>query len=53
MNIKMAINSQLSTIKYKKQTKQISRTETEYMKIIWMVTSWEGEGQEGGKRSSD
>ena len=29
MNIKMAINSQLSTIESKKQTKQISRTETE------------------------
>ena len=29
MNIKMAINSQLSTIESKKQTKQTSRTETE------------------------
>ena len=28
MNIKMAINSQLSTMESKKQTKQISRTET-------------------------
>ena len=33
MNIKMAINSQLSTIKSKKQTKQTSRTETESQ--IW------------------
>ena len=29
MNIKMAINSQLSRIESKKQTKQINRTETE------------------------
>ena len=29
MNIKMAINSQLSRIESKKQTKQIKRTETE------------------------
>ena len=33
MNIKMAINSQLSTIESKKQTKQTSRTETESQ--IW------------------
>ena len=29
MNIKMAINSQLSTTESKKQTKQTNRTETE------------------------
>ena len=29
MNIKMAIDSQLSTIESKKQTKQTSRTDTE------------------------
>ena len=29
MNIKMAINSQLSATESKKQTKQISRTETQ------------------------
>ena len=28
MNVKMAINSQLSTIEFKKQTEQTSRTET-------------------------
>ena len=40
MNIKMAINSQLSTIESKKQTKQTSRTETESdMAIIWTVIS--------------
>ena len=33
MNIKMAINSQLSTIESKKQTKQISRTGIESQ--IW------------------
>ena len=48
MNIKMAINSQLSTIESKKQTKQTSRTEREIidMEIIWRVISWEGEGGE-------
>ena len=30
MNIQMAINSQLSTIESKKQTKQTSRTETSH-----------------------
>ena len=33
MNIKIVINSQLSTIKTKKQIKQTSRTETE--SYIW------------------
>ena len=32
MNIKMAVNSQLSPIESKKQTKQTSRTETESQK---------------------
>ena len=32
MNIKMAINSQLSTIESKKQTKQTTRTVTESQK---------------------
>ena len=32
MNIKMSINSQLSTTESKKQTKEINRTETEFKK---------------------
>ena len=51
MNIKMAINSQLSTIESKKQTKQTNRRETESQ--IWR--SFEGlsvgreNGEDGGK----
>ena len=48
--MKMAKNTNLSTIESKKQTKQTSRTETESdMKIIWKVTSWEegGDGEKG------
>ena len=50
MNIKMAIHSQLSTIKSKKQTKQKSRTETE--SEIWRSfggLSAVGEVEIGGK----
>ena len=38
MNIKMAINSQLSTIECKKQTKQTSRKGTE--SEIWGTLGW-------------
>ena len=38
MNIKMTINSQLSTIESKKQTKQTSRTETESQ--TWRTLGW-------------
>ena len=45
MNIKMAINSQLSTTESKKQTKQTSRTETEsFIQRSWRVIRGEGEG---------
>ena len=50
MNIKMAINSQLSMTESKKQTKQTSRTGTESW--IWRslrVNSWEGKRAIGGK----
>ena len=48
MNIKMAINSQLSTIECKKQTKQTSRTGTDSdMEIIWRVISWKGKEEKG------
>ena len=51
MNIKLAINSQLSTIESKKQTKQTSRTGTESW--IWRsfgeVTVGSGEGENGEK----
>ena len=55
MNIKMAINSQLSTIESKKQTKQTSRTGTEsqILEIIWRVISWEGKRRECRKRCRD
>ena len=50
----MAINSQLSTIKSKKQTMQTSRTERKSnMEIICRVIIWEGEGGEVGKRCRD
>ena len=50
MNIKIAINSQLSTIESKKQyvNKQNSNRIIE-MEIIWRVTSWEWEGGQWGK----
>ena len=38
MNIKMAINSKLSTNESKKQTKQTSRTKTESQ--IWRTLEW-------------
>ena len=54
MNIKMAINSQLSTIESKQEAKQTSRTKTIIdMEIIWKVISWDGEGREGGQRCRD
>ena len=50
MNIKMAVNSQLPTIESEKQTKQTSRPETDMdMEIIWMISSWEGEGRGRGE----
>ena len=48
MNIKMAINSQLSKIESKKQTKQTSRTETE----SWMWRSYGGLSVGRGKREN-
>ena len=53
MNIKMAINSQLSTIESKKQTKKkLNSTRNRFMEmeIIWRVISWEGDGGEWRKR---
>ena len=47
MNIKMAINSQLSTIESKKQTKQTSRTERESQ--IWRSSGELSVGREKGK----
>ena len=51
MNITMAINSQISAIESKKQTKQTSRTETESQ--IWRSFGWlpvvRGNGENGGK----
>ena len=51
MNIKMAINSQQSTIESIKQAKQTSRTETESQ--VWSSFGWlpigRGKGENGGK----
>ena len=51
MNIKMAINSQLSTIESKKQTEQTSKIET--VSQIWRSFGWlpagRGKGGTGGK----
>ena len=51
MNIKMAINSQLSIIESKKQTKPTSRTGTESQ--IWRsfggLSVGRGQGENGGK----
>ena len=51
MNIKMAINSQLSRIESKKQTKQTSRTgtESEIWKSFGGLSAWRGNGENGGK----
>ena len=46
--MKMAINSQLSTIESKKQTKQTSRTETESQ--IWRTLGWWPVGGAGLER---
>ena len=43
MNIKMSINSQLSTTESKKQTKRTSRTETESQ--IWRTLGWQPVGR--------
>ena len=48
MNIKMAINSQLSSIEFKKQTDQTSRTETEsqtWRSFGWLFGRGQGEIQ--------
>ena len=51
MNIKVTMNSQLSTIESKKQTKQVSRTETDSQ--IWRsfggLSVARGRGRKGGK----
>ena len=52
MNVKMVINSQLSTTESRKQTKQTSRTETEskygdHLKLG--EGSWRGKVENGGK----
>ena len=51
MNIKMAVNSYLSTIEPKKQPEQTSRKETELQ--IWRSLGWlpigRGKGENGGK----
>ena len=47
MSIKMAINSQLSTIESKRQTKQASKHNTNRIintDIIWRVIIWKGGG---------
>ena len=56
MNIKMAINSQLSTIESKRQTKQASKHNTNRIintDIIWRVISGEKGGGEMGKWCRD
>ena len=54
MNIKMTTNSQLLTTESKKNTKQTSKTNRVIdMEIIWRVISWEGYGEEWGKRCRD
>ena len=51
MNIKMATNSQLSTIESKKQTSnKQNRNRIIDMEIIWRVISWEAKGEEWGER---
>ena len=50
MNIKMAINSHLSKIESKKQTKKTNRNRIIDMKIIWSVTSWEGKAGRMGEK---
>ena len=51
MNIKMAINSQLSTIESKKQTKQISRTgiESQIWRSLGGLSARREKGENGGK----
>ena len=55
MNIKMAINSQLSTIESKKtnQANKQNRNRITDMEMMWRAISWEGLGQEWGKRCRD
>ena len=51
MNIKMATNSQLSTIESIKQTKQTSKTETEshILRLFVWLPGGKGMGENGGK----
>ena len=51
MNIKMVINSQLSTIESKKQTKQISRTgiESQIWRSLGGLSARREKGENGGK----
>ena len=51
MNIKMATNSQLSTIESIKQTKQTSKTETEshISRLFVWLPGGKGMGENGGK----
>ena len=51
MNIKMAINSHLSTIKYKKQTKQTKRikTESQIQRSFGGLSVGKGKGGNEGK----
>ena len=54
MSIKMAINSQLSSIEFKKQTDQTSRTETEsqtWRSFGWII--WEGTRGDTGDSCRD
>ena len=46
----MSINTYLSTIESKQQTKQVSRPDRIIdMEIILTIASWEEEGENGGK----
>ena len=54
MNDKIAINTYLSTIEFKNQTKQTRRTETEsWTQSVLMVARWEEGGGKWVKRSGD
>ena len=47
MNNKMTINTYLSTIESKKQTKQTRRDRIMDVESILMVARWEGDGENG------
>ena len=53
MNIKMAINAQLSTVESKKTDYKQNRNGILDMEIFWRVISWEWEEGEWGKRCRD